>query len=186
MSALLAGVLSGCSVLGLTVMKDGETGLVGRPFNISLPNLSGAGVGAGMANADGWYEVFIDDFKGTELNTDIWAYSPERYRTKTCRPDHPEYTSYWTRDMVTVNNGNLEIRAVQRADGRYTGGIETRATHIGEDGEEIITDSMLFEQAYGYFEVRVKFPDEDGLWSAFWLQSDYQRKIGNDGRAEPR
>ncbi|MDR1939514.1 MAG: glycoside hydrolase family 16 protein [Clostridiales bacterium] len=181
-AAATAAVLSGCSLLGLPLMKEGETGLIGTPFNTVLPDFYGAGKGAENANQDGWYEVFVDEFDGDSLNADLWAYSPERYRTKTLNPAHPEYTSYWTRDAVSVNGGNLEIRAEQRPDGRYTGGIETRKTHIADDGETIVTDSMLFEQAFGYFEVRVKFPDEEGLWSAFWLQSEYQRKIGNDGR----
>lgn len=42
-------------------------------------------------------------------------------------------------------------------------------------------DTMLFSQAFGYFECRVKIPDSDGLWSAFWLQSSNMRKIGNEG-----
>ncbi|MGN1348872.1 MAG: family 16 glycosylhydrolase [Acutalibacteraceae bacterium] len=39
----------------------------------------------------------------------------------------------------------------------------------------------MFSQAFGYFECRVKLPNSDGLWSAFWLQSSNQRKIGNKG-----
>jgi beta-glucanase (GH16 family) len=37
-------------------------------------------------------------------------------------------------------------------------------------------------QAFGYFEVKVKVPRENGMWSAFWLQSPGQGQVGNDGR----
>ena len=43
------------------------------------------------------------------------------------------------------------------------------------------SDEILFGQAFGYFEARVKFPDTDGLWSAFWLQSSNQRKVASEG-----
>ena len=43
-------------------------------------------------------------------------------------------------------------------------------------------DELLFSQAFGYFECRVKLPKSQGLWSAFWLQSPNMRKVGNEGK----
>lgn len=40
----------------------------------------------------------------------------------------------------------------------------------------------LFEQAYGYFEIRADIPKEEGFWTAFWLMSDSVADIGNEGR----
>lgn len=75
--------------------------------------------------------------------------------------------------------------------GRYTGGFETRRVvdELDENGNPIYNnigrpiqkDIMLWEQAFGYYETSVRFPKKHGMWSAFWLQSTYQRKIGNEG-----
>ncbi len=87
----------------------------------------------------------------------------------------------------------VEIANKQAGDtrGRYTGGFETRRVRnkLGDDGQPIYNnigrpiqeDDILWGQAFGYYETRVRFPRKLGMWSAFWLQSTYQRKIGNDG-----
>ncbi|MDR2267063.1 MAG: glycoside hydrolase family 16 protein [Christensenellaceae bacterium] len=190
LSIVLTFVFIACS----GSLKSGTSNLNEPRFQeyLALPDLTGAGLGYSNANEHGWYEVFTDDFNASELDTSIWAYSPQSYRTKTQNAKHPEYTSYWCPDMVTINNGNLEIRAVQDDNyacssdpsnphpGRFTGGIETRFAIRDENGE-IKTQSTIFEQAFGYFESRVKFPNEEGLWSAFWLQSDTQGHVGHNG-----
>ncbi|MDR3186755.1 MAG: glycoside hydrolase family 16 protein [Christensenellaceae bacterium] len=178
-------------------LTDGTQNLDDPQFinDLPFPNLVDAGKNIENANADGWYEVFTDDFDGTTLNAgleqEIWTYSPHGKRTATLNDKHPEYTSYWCPDMVTVVDGKLEVRTKESnthvcssgicpSNGRFTGGIETRKGIVTPEG--IKTTDTLFEQAFGYFETRVKFPKENGLWSAFWLQSVNQGKIGNDGQ----
>jgi hypothetical protein len=173
-------------------LTEGDNGLGNPKFDTSLPDFSTVLKGIENANADGWYEVFTDNFDGTELNSAIWATSPHGMRTPTSSNLFPGHTSYWCPSMVTVKNGMVEIRSSEEkdhicpdgicpAEGRFTGGIETRlATHA--EGTRIIHDKSLFEQAFGYFECRVKFPDETGLWSAFWLQSPQQALMGDEGR----
>jgi beta-glucanase (GH16 family) len=162
-------------------------------------------ISANGIDGEGWYEVWTDNFDGNELDTTIWAYSPQSYRTKSLVVAHPEYTSYWSQDMVSVKDGLLQIKASQEANftssdgifqsvsGRFTGGIETRYAIRDPEGVVITQETMgtdeegnpisgkLFYQAFGYFEARVKFPNEDGLWSAFWLQSDTQGRVGDNG-----
>lgn len=65
--------------------------------------------------------------------------------------------------------------------GRFTSGIETRRIDGDNNNNKGTQDTMLFSQAFGYFECKVKLPKSDGLWSAFWLQSSNMRKVGNDG-----
>ncbi len=39
-----------------------------------------------------------------------------------------------------------------------------------------------FEQSFGYYVARVKFQKETGHWSAFWMNGDGIRKVGDGGR----
>lgn len=80
--------------------------------------------------------------------------------------------------------------------GRYTGGFETRREIVTEDGDgnalynedndrpltDYREDEYLFRQAFGYYETRVRLPRKEGMWSAFWLQSSYQRMVNGTGR----
>lgn len=142
---------------------------------------------------NGWYEVFSDNFDGDSLNSEIWTTSPHAIRWETQSSRHPEYSSYWCPDCVSVKDGCVEIKSFETTShkcssgkcpsvGRFTGGIETRAIASADSTQNKgNSDELLFAQAFGYFECRVKLPKAEGLWSAFWLQSSNQRKIGNDG-----
>lgn len=164
-----------------------------KGYDLSLPVLG----------EDGWYLVFQDDFDGDALNenivfgenyngkTEIWTTSPHSVRWESDDKNKPEQNVYWCPEAVSVSDGTMQIRSFYSSDhvcsdglcpsqGRFTGGIETRAlTEAGND--KGTSDELLFSQAFGYFEVRVKFPDATGLWSAFWLQSSNMRKTGAEG-----
>lgn len=93
--------------------------------------------------------------------------------------------------MVEVKNSNAVIHSRYEenhtcdgncpAKGLFTSGIETRRIVGDNNNNKGTSDELLFSQAFGYFECKVKLPDADGLWSAFWLQSSNMRKVGNDG-----
>ncbi len=153
-------------------------------YDLSLPTLG----------ENGWYEVFTDNFDGDALNPEIWTTSPHNVRWKTQSDKNPEYTSYWCPDCVSVKDGFVEIKSFETNShkcsqgkcppvGRFTGGIETRAIASDDSSQNKGDfDKLLFSQAFGYFECRVKLPNAQGLWSAFWLQSSNQRKVGNGGK----
>lgn len=123
----------------------------------------------------------------------IWTTSPEGLRWESNDADKPEQACYWCKDMVSVADGYVTVSAKQEeghvcsagvcpSTGRFTSGIETRAIVSGENSDNKgSSDDILFSQAFGYFECRVKFPDADGLWSAFWLQSSNMRKPAAEG-----
>ncbi|MCC8016275.1 MAG: glycoside hydrolase family 16 protein [Clostridiales bacterium] len=188
--ALILILCSACS----SSKEDTEWKNMG--YDLSVPQLG----------SDGWYMVFEDDFNGAELNSgikfgegyygtqNIWTTSPHAIRWESDDESKPEQACWWCPNAVSIKDGNLIITSKYEnnhkcdggcpSEGRFTGGIETREI-IGDDsnnkGSE---DELLFSQAYGYFEVRAKLPDADGLWSAFWLQSSNQRKpaaAGVDG-----
>lgn len=186
--------LASCGKPQNTQLHMDKTFMERADVDLSLPELG----------KDGWYEVFTDTFdrdtlndgsvigayrnadgtKGADITTDIWAYSPHYSHRWETQNNNPRETSYWCSEMVTLKDGKVEIKSYETDHhecdvcpevGRFSGGIETRRTN--PDG----TQEMLFEQAYGYFEATVKCPDANGLWSAFWLQSQNQGKISHEG-----
>lgn len=123
--------------------------------------------------------VWNDEFEGDTLDKSKWTY--EWWVTE-------RKGGYWHEDMVSVSDGNLIIKA-QHSDealenryyekwhdkinfkeykpGWYTGAIST---------------INLYEQKFGYFEVRCKLPAAYGLWSAFWMMNDQVENIDGSGK----
>ncbi|MDO6416079.1 family 16 glycosylhydrolase [Sphingomonas sp. BIUV-7] len=64
-------------------------------------------------------------------------------------------------DPFSVSDGVLTIRMLQK-DGVWQSGLL----------QSVDSSSQGFKQAYGYFEMKAKFPDGAGAWPAFWLISD--------------
>ena len=101
--------------------------------------------------------VWNDEFNGTSLDPAKWQTCPEWTR---------QGGSYWEADNLSLNGaGKLTLKVTERNDSVFCGAIRTRG---------------LFEQKYGYFEVRCKVPQIHGGWAAFWLMPR-QNKPGNQG-----
>lgn len=152
-------------------------------------------------NGEGWYATLVDNFdkkyeSSTGLNPQIWTTSRHDVRWASQKKNHPEYSNYWCDSMVSVEDGSAVIKAQYdsdhqcevcrsygHTDGRFTGGFETRAEVVKtQSGDARTYDSnIIWAQAFGYFETRIKVPDADGMWSAFWLQGNEMREIGFDG-----
>ena len=142
------------------------------------------------AAGGGWFVTMNDTFDDNRL-PEHWTTSPHGLRWKSQSSLHPEYANYWCPALMSVKNGMVEILSESREDhvcpdgicpkaANFTSGIETRRIPQGAStqGE---ADELLFSQAFGYFETRVQVPAVPGMWSAFWLQSSHQRKVGNGG-----
>ncbi|MBQ7542264.1 MAG: glycoside hydrolase family 16 protein [Clostridia bacterium] len=122
-----------------------------------------------------------DEFDGDTLDKSKWGNSWWETMRK---------GGYWHEDMVSVEDGDLVIRAEYLdtplenryyekwhdninfdpyLPGYYTGEINTRGK---------------FEQCYGYFEVRCILPAGTGLWSSFWMMNEGVFNVdgfGDDG-----
>ena len=61
----------------------------------------------------------------------------------------------YTEQNIQVVDGNLVITAKKEANGTYTSGR--------------ITTQQKFNFTYGRAEARIKLPNVQGLWPAFWL-----------------
>jgi beta-glucanase (GH16 family) len=107
--------------------------------------------------------TWSDEFNGDRLDDTRWS-----HRATGVRND-----GELTPDAVSVGGGMLTITTYTEAGKHYSGMISTAADA-----------SAGFEQAYGYFEARMKFSDAPGEWSAFWLQSpDIGSPIGDPAHA---
>lgn len=113
--------------------------------------------------------VWSDEFDGEELDSTKWK---------------PLYTAngntlvrkggYWNADMISVKDGNLHISTVNYPDGYKGNGLAGWYTGA-------ITTRDIYEQTYGYFEIRCILPKGYGVWSAFWLNSLTMSNVDSTG-----
>lgn len=111
------------------------------------------GLGAGDARAD-WKLVWSDEFNGGSIDTNHWEFETgnrggwgnNELEFYTARPDN-----------AYVGDGVLHIVARRE----NTNGCAYTSARLKSEG--------LFEQKYGRFEFRAKFPRGKGYWPAVWL-----------------
>lgn len=110
----------------------------------------------------GYKLVFQDefDYKGLPLEKN-WTYE-EGYK----RNNEKQYYAQARLENSRVNEGKLTIEA--RQDG-YRNHEVTSAS---------ITTQNKFEFAYGYVEVRAKYPTGKGTWPAIWMLGANIQKVG--------
>ncbi|HPN33227.1 MAG TPA: family 16 glycosylhydrolase [bacterium] len=93
------------------------------------------------------YELYWEDqFDGDQLDPEKWA----------VRGIGPRAAGYVSPEAVRVNNGFLELLALQRGDSIMVGAVGTQGR---------------FMTKYGYFECRAQLQKSQGNWAAFWIQS---------------
>lgn len=94
------------------------------------------------------YELtFMDSFNGHHLDPSKWAYCPNWERDD----------CIWMEDAAYLEDGALILAVTGDGVPYHAGAIRTRD---------------LFEQTYGYWEVRAKLPQAEGINAAFWLMCD--------------
>jgi hypothetical protein len=118
--------------------------------------------------------LFEDEFKGTSLDKTKWELVPQAHR---------QGRSSWRDDMVSVSNEILRIgfridSSLGSTDWVRTGGVRTR----NRDNQTSFNGSMKWDNGYGYYETRIKFPQTRGVWGAFWLMSPQQGIVGDEAR----
>jgi autotransporter-associated beta strand protein len=97
--------------------------------------------------ASGYYLVWNDEFDGSSLNGNKWV---------TFTGSHRDAQN--TSSAISVGGSLMTITTYTSGGTHYTG-------FIGTQGK--------FYAKYGYFEAYIDWNDSPGMWSAFWLQSDY-------------
>ncbi|HEV2774526.1 MAG TPA: glycoside hydrolase family 16 protein [Solirubrobacteraceae bacterium] len=97
--------------------------------------------------------TWADEFAGSALDLNRWIH----------RASGTRHQATLTPEAVTVADDVLTLRTYTESGKHYSGMIAS------------LSEAAGLEQAFGYFEARMKFDSAPGQWSAFWLQS---RTIG--------
>jgi beta-glucanase (GH16 family) len=108
-----------------------------------------------------WQLVWSDEFDGATLDATKWTvdlgsdFGTGQQDYDTDRPDN-----------VSVTGGQLALTARQES---YSG-------HAYTSGR--IETNAHFAQAYGRFEARIRVPEGQGMWPAFWLLGNNYGDVG--------
>lgn len=106
--------------------------------------------------------TFEDNFDGTELDPMKWEKCPEYKRQ--------DLNNYWDNDMSYLDGEGrlvIEMSYDEENDRFNSGAVRSRG---------------IFEQAYGYFEIRCTLNNVPGYWTAFWLMGDSVNSEKNGGK----
>ncbi|WP_163931094.1 family 16 glycosylhydrolase [Paraferrimonas sp. SM1919] len=106
--------------------------------------------------------MWEDNFDASSLNTNAWDIQLGDGCDQgpgMCGWGNDELQNYQA-DNITLNNGVMTIEArKQRIKGTQYTSARIRTANMPESGE----------WAFGRFEARLKFPDGQGMWPAFWM-----------------
>jgi len=120
--------------------------------------------------------VFSDEFDGMSLNKNNWDLCPEWDR---------QGRSTWKDDMVSVSGGYLRLKFKRDpklgASKSKDSAIANNWIRAGAVRTRTKNNTMLFQNSYGYYEAKIKFPVVRGTWGAFWLMGTTVGKVGNGG-----
>lgn len=123
--------------------------------------------------------VWSDEFDGDSLDTEKWGYSWWITERK---------GGYWHEDMVSVEDGNLVIKAEYLEAPPVGGQYDDAREQLGCDEFKPgwysgkVTTRDKYEQCYGYFEVRCILPAATGMWSAFWMMNEGVYNVDGSGQ----
>ena len=122
----------------------------------SQPGGSAAPLGVGGS----WRQTFGDEFSGTSLDTTKWSYC---YPWRDCsNAGNANEGQCYDEKNVSVSGGNLVITAKSQKTACNTG--KTKDYTSG-----LVQTQGKFDQAYGFWEARIKVPSGLGMWPAFWM-----------------
>lgn len=113
-----------------------------------------------------WKKVWEDNFDGaanTPPDPEFWSHDVGGDGWGNAQL---EFNTDRVENSFQDGNGNLVIRAIRED---YEGNSWTSARLVTRD---------KFEHGFGRFEARIKFPEGQGLWPAFWLLGSDFPEVG--------
>ncbi len=113
--------------------------------------------------------IWADDFDGVSIDGSKWTgYKCQDEKSVT------RMGCWWNTDLAIVHDGNLHILTKYFENGYKSGKNGWYSCGLCTDG--------LFDQTYGYFEIRCILPKGTGIWPSFWMMPHQMNDtIGNGG-----
>jgi beta-glucanase (GH16 family) len=128
----------------------------------------GGGDGAAGPTRGTFELAWSDEFDGPAIDPSKWYVMDEH---QDYWPETP-WRRNWRRENATIEDGALVLRTLREREGFSTGAVVTAAAGR----------PTLFEQAFGRFEARLRFPRQQGHWCAFWLWNVNEGHVDGSGR----
>ncbi len=130
-------------------------------------------------NCTPYQTEFIDNFSGTEINSNFWNtfYFDENHEFSRIHTSDEE--QIYLDENVTVNNGTCKLKGMYAPNSTW---ISPNGTlHQRDYTSGVITSKQSFR--YGRFDVRIKI-SKVGWWPSFWLyhhdEVDIMENFSND------
>ena len=120
-----------------------------------------------------WKLVWNDEFDGTLLDTTKWGFRMHIMQTR--------FETYTDQGAELDGKGNLLMKLIEKDGHFYSSQLQTGRNFMDRPGNPYGASKLTwpiadleqpkFVHKDGYFEIRCKFQEQAGWWSAFWLQS---------------
>jgi len=155
----LVMVLTGAMSYGSINVSAAE---LGEALTSTISSVE-AGTNDGLGEEGEYTLVWSDDFEGTALNMGDWNYEP--HEPGWVNNELQEYTT--STDNIFVEDGDLVLKAIKTV----------------KDGADYYTSGKVTTQnkhdfLYGKMEARIKVPEGQGLWPAFWMMPTKEQFYG--------
>ncbi len=164
-SCAAAALLTACASSAVTPAKT-EAPTLAQPSHTPTPRPQPTATATPGGGTFGEL-AFGDEFSG-QIDTSRWFLEDGH---KDNWPETPWRRNY-KKENVYIEDGALVIRTAKEKVGFSTGAIVT-----GIKGQP-----LPFEQAFGRFEARLRFPTQQGHFCGFWLWNTSQGNVDGSGR----
>ncbi len=116
--------------------------------------------------AEGYKLIWSDEFDGDSLDNTKWSCQIGTGTSEGLTDWGNQELEYYTdrEENVRVENGELVITAIKEE--KRVGGKMFTSARIRTVTDD---DEVLFSTKYGRVEARIKLPQGEGLWPAFWM-----------------
>ncbi|WP_082235258.1 family 16 glycosylhydrolase [Halobacillus massiliensis] len=121
--------------------------------------------------ASDWSLVWSDEFISTEIDESKWTYDTGNWMVdEKGEPISPGWGNnelqYYTDspDNSYIEDGKLIVKAKEESVSDQFGSYDYTSAKLKTKG--------LFSQKYGKFEARMKLPEGQGFWPAFWMMPE--------------
>jgi len=129
-----------------------------------------------------WNYLDGDEFNGSKLDTSKWRNDYPWARHLFCSPDKHYYTDF---NNIKVEDGILSLIAKKEKIKAKSVPYESDTARLFCDGKDAginfrefdYTSGMIFSKQkyhYGFYEMKFKSDEGNGLWPAFWLYAGHE------------